>query len=72
MQSHLNSLELNAKIIKIEESQGFISAKYNIMLSSLQTTKKQAAAQEKQLTEHGKRLMDVMGEIENVHQENYD
>ena len=42
------------------------------MLSSLQTTKKQAAAQEKQLTEHGKRLTDVMGETENVHQENYD
>ena len=42
------------------------------MLSSLQTTKKQAAAQEKQLTEQGKRLTDVMGETENVHQENYD
>lgn len=42
------------------------------MLSSLLTTKKQAAAQEKQQTEHEKRLTDVMGEIENVHQENYD
>lgn len=45
--------ELNAKVIKIKVLQGFISAKYNKMLSSLQTTKKQAAAQEKQLTKHG-------------------
>lgn len=42
--------ELNAKVIKIAESQGVISAKYHKILSSLQTTKKQADAQEKRLT----------------------
>ena len=41
--------ELNAKVMKIEESQGVISAKYDKILSSLQTTKKHADAQEKRL-----------------------
>lgn len=57
--------DLNAKFLKIEESQKYLSAKYDEFLHSLQSTKKLVADQDL-------RIADSIGKIEQIRNTTYD
>jgi DNA repair ATPase RecN len=57
--------DLNAKFLKIEESQKYLSAKYDEFLHSLQSTKKLVADQDQ-------RIADSIGKIEQIRNMTYD